>query len=183
MKSGMPIVTFQDVKNRIVTVTTLSLTDLDDLLAYANELIEEDTYVLLSGIPLSRVHEEKYINEAIKLMLEDKKIHLIARIDGKLVSSFEIRRYTLRQSHVGEIGISIAKEFRDSGIGKQCMRILIGEARKMGLRTLVLTCFAINSRAIGLYESFGFRKVGIIPGMFLYKGKYVDEVSMYLPLV
>jgi RimJ/RimL family protein N-acetyltransferase len=178
-----PLATFQDKKHQTVIVTKLVESDADDLLAYANELIAEDTFILLSGLPLTKAYEEIYVQEAIRLMGENKKIHLLARIDGKIVSSFEVRRYMLRKEHVGEVGISVAKQFRDSGIGKKCLQILIENAKKMGLRMLVLTCFAINSRAIGLYESVGFQKSGVIPDMLLYKGNYEDEVKMYLPLV
>lgn len=183
MKSGINIASFEDNKHRTVTVTTLAPSDLDDLLAYANDLIAEDTFVLLSGSPLTRTYEKTYIEEAMKLMTKDEKIHLVARVDGVLVSSFEVRRLRLRKAHVGEIGISVAKPFRESGIGKHCMHILIAEAKKMGLRMLVLTTFADNARALHLYASVGFRKAGVVPGTLLYKGSYADEVTMYLPLV
>ena len=141
-----------------IIVTTLQASDLPDLLAYANNLIDEDTFVLLSGNHLTYEHEKKYVHDAIKAISEKKKIHLIARIDGKLAASFEVRVLPLRKSHAGEIGISVAPEFRGMGVGKKCMKILITEAKKMGLKLLILTCFAINARAIHIYESFGFKK-------------------------
>jgi len=183
MKPGVLISSFTDNKNRTVTVTTITEGDCADLLSYANALIAEDTFVLLSGDPLTKEHEETYVKDTLKLQSEDKKIHCIARCEGKLISSFEVRRYSLRKSHVGEVGISVTKEFRDSGIGKKCMQILIEEAKKIGLRMLVLTCFAMNFRAIGLYTSCGFKQTGVVPGMLFFKGTYVDEVSMCLSLV
>ena len=182
MESGIELTRFTTKQGKVVIVTTLQESDFEDLLRYANDLIDEDTFVLLSGDHLTRKHEKKYVDDAIKAMKEKKKIHLIARIGGKLAASFEVRVLPLRKSHTGEIGISLASTYRDSGIGKKCMEILITEAKKLGLRLLVLTCFAINARAIHVYESFGFKKAGQIPGLLLYKGKYEDEVLMYLPL-
>lgn len=182
MKPGMEIVRFISKQGKEVVVTTLQSSDLDDLLTYANTLIDEDTFILLSEKHLTHAHEKKYVNEAIDLMKKNKKIHLIARVDGVIVSSFEVRMLPLRKSHVGEIGISVDKDYRNSGIGKKCMEILIAEAKKAGLRLLVLTCFAINIRALYMYTSFGFKKAGAIPGLLYYKGKYEDEVMMYLPI-
>ncbi len=183
MESGIEITRFKTKQGIEVIVTTLQDSDLPDLLIYANNLIDEDTFVLLSGNHLTQKHEKKYVDDAIKAMREKKKIHFIARIDGKLAGSFEVRMLPLRKSHAGEIGISLAPAYRDSGIGKKCMEILINEAKKAGLRLLILTCFAINARAIHIYESFGFKKAGVIPGLLYYKGKYEDEIIMHLPLV
>lgn len=182
MEPGIEITRFKTKQGIEVIVTTLQDSDLPDLLAYANNLIDEDTFILLSGNHLTRKHEKKYVSDAIRDMRKKKKIHLIARIDGTLAASFEVRVLPLRKSHAGEIGISLASAYRDSGIGTKCIEILISEAKKVGLRLLILTCFAINTRAIHIYKSFGFKKAGRIPGLLYYKNTYEDEVMMYLPL-
>ncbi len=179
MESGKKVTTFVDNKGRTIQVTTLALSDLNDLLVYANNLIAEDTFVLLSGKPLTKAYERTYVKNAIQLMEKNQKLHYIARCGTQFVGSFEVRRFTLRKSHVGELGISLAPTFRDGGIGKQCVQLVIDQAKKLGLRLLVLTCFASNTRAIHLYESLGFTKVGITPEAFLYKGNYEDELHMY----
>jgi len=182
MKPGTRVTSFTDSKGRTVTVTTLQDSDLEDILIYANNLIDEDTFVLLSGSHLTRAHEKKYIASSLKAMKKNKQIHLVARINNELVALFEVRVLPLRKSHAGEIGISIAPQYRDSGIGKKCMEILIHEAKNIGLRLLVLTCFAINTRALHLYTSFGFQEGGRIPGLLFFKNKYEDEILMYLSL-
>ncbi|MGQ9514640.1 MAG: GNAT family N-acetyltransferase [Thermoproteota archaeon] len=40
---------------------------------------------------------------------------------------------------------------------------LIGEAKKMGPKILILKVFATNSRAIHVYKKVGFEEVGRIP--------------------
>lgn len=182
MEPGIEIARFTTKQGKDVVVTALQESDFTDLLAYANNLIDEDTFVLLSGNHLTEEYEKKYVEDAISAMKQKKKIHLIARIDGKLAASFEVRILPLRKSHAGEIGISLTPAYRDGGIGKQCMEILIDQAKKAGLRLLVLTCFAGNARALHVYRSFGFQDAGRIPGLLYYKGTYEDEVLMYLPL-
>ena len=60
---------------------------------------------------------------------------------------------------------------------------LIAEGKKLGLRLLTLTCFSDNKSAIGLYEKFGFVRVGTIPHSYHYKGSYHGETIMYKELV
>ena len=183
MEPGIKIARFTTIQGKEVIVTTLQESDLPDLLTYANTLIAEDTFMLLSGAPLTEEFEKKYVDDAIDAMHKGKKIHFIARIDGCLAASFEIRILPLRKSHAGEIGISLTKPCRGQGIGKKCMELLIWEAKKAGLRLLTITCFAINTPALHMYKSLGFRKAGRIPGFLYYKGNYEDEVIMYLPLI
>lgn len=182
MEPGTTIATLTTKTGKTVHIRSLGEQDTDLLLSYANALIDEDTFVLLSGDHLTHEHEGEYVEKAVADCRMDKKIHLLAFIDGELASSFEVRRYSLRKSHVGEVGISVTKKFRGDGVGKLCLATLIREAEKMGLTLLVLTCFASNEAAINLYRSVGFCESGRTPGMLLYKGKYEDEISMYKPL-
>lgn len=182
MEPGKTIATLTTKSGKSVHIRSLSTKDADILLSYANALIDEDTFVLLSGDHLTKSHEDDYVAKAVEDVKADKKIHLLAFIDGELASSFEVRRYTLRKSHVGEVGISVTKKFRGDGVGKLCLTTLIKEAEKLGLRLLVLTCFASNETASNLYRSVGFLECGRTPGVLLFKGKYEDEVHMYKPL-
>ncbi len=63
------------------------------------------------------------------------------------------------------------------------MKSLIDEARSLGLRLLTLSCFENNAPALHVYEKLGFQKAGIIPEAISYKGKYINEIHMYLPLL
>ena len=76
------------------------------------------------------------------------------------------------------VGIVIRKDFRELGIGTAMMRVLIEQAKEMGLRVLTLTAFASNKRAIHVYEKVGFLQTGLIPKKLLKQGKYIDEVIM-----
>lgn len=182
MEPGTEIERFTTKQGKEVIVTTLQESDVPDVHTYANNLIDEDTFVLLSGRHLTYPHEKKYVADSIRSMRKKKQIHLVARIGGNLAALFEVRILPLRKSHVGEVGISVARKFRNEGIGKKCTELLISEAKKMGLKMLVLTCFAKNDRAIHMYKSLGFLECGRVPEMLLYKGTYEDEIIMYLPL-
>jgi RimJ/RimL family protein N-acetyltransferase len=182
MKLGQVVKTFTSKKGHKVVIRYIKREDLDDLTDYANNLIREDTYVGLSGDLVTREHELKYLEDSIKKIEKGEKIHLVVEVNGAFVGVSEIRRYDRRSQHVGEIGISIGKQFREEGIGTLFLQTLIDEGKKLGLSLLVLNCFECNSLAIHVYEKLGFKKAGIIPEMYKYKNKFVGEIKMYLPL-
>lgn len=182
MQLGKTIKTFTTKKGNQVLIRTLKWEDLDDLLTYINGLAAEDTFVQMSGREVSRDEEIKYLSDAIVKMEQNKKIHLVVEVNGKFAGSAEIRRHDLRKSHVGDIGISVVKPYRQEGIGTVFLQTLIAEGRKLGLTLLTLTCFENNEPALHVYEKLGFKRVGVTPGALHYQGKYLGEVLMCLPL-
>jgi RimJ/RimL family protein N-acetyltransferase len=60
----------------------------------------------------------------------------------------------------GEIGMCVAREWRDRGVGSALVAAAIAWARERGLHKLSLGVFADNERAISLYRKFGFVEEG-----------------------
>ncbi len=183
MEFGKVIKTFTSKKGNTVVFRYLREDDLDAMLAYANALIAEDTFIGLYGEPLSREEEKKHLDETIEGMKKGDKIVVVAEINGVYAGSGDLRRETIRRKkHGANIGISLLKEYREEGIGTLLLKVLIDEARTMGLRLLTLTCFENNDRALHVYEKLGFKQVGLVPEACFYKDKYIGEVVMYLRL-
>jgi RimJ/RimL family protein N-acetyltransferase len=180
-KPGQLIYKFKSKKNRQVIIRVVRKSDLNDLLMYANSLVEDEAFVMLNQ-KLSRDEQIKYLNDSLQKVKHNQKIHLVVEVDNHFAGSVEARILEKRKSHVGEVGISLHRDFRDEGIGYICLSVLINEARKFGLRLLYLHCFENNDRAIHLYEKIGFKKSGVIPGMYEYKNNYIGDVTFYLPL-
>ncbi|MCX6792041.1 MAG: GNAT family N-acetyltransferase [Candidatus Gottesmanbacteria bacterium] len=183
MKLGTVIKTFNSNKGNTIVLRYPKEDDLDAMLVFANELIAEDTFILLSGKPLTKEEEKKFLDDLLESIRKGETASLYAFCDGKLIGSASVRREKYRKSHVGIPGIAIIKQYREEGIGLILFNELIEQSKKMGLRLLTLECFEGNNRALHMYEQFGFRRVGVIPEAVLYKGKYIGEVVMYLPLV
>lgn len=62
-----------------------------------------------------------------------------------------------RQSHWGNLAVSVLAPWRRRGVGRALMNALLEWARGVdGLRRLSLEVFATNAPAIRLYESLGF---------------------------
>lgn len=182
MNSGQIIKTWVTKKGNHATIRVVKQTDFEVLFKYANDLIAEDTFVMLSGKPLTLEEEQKYFNDVLQKVEVNNKIHFVVEVEGKFAGSCDVRFLEKRQSHVGEVGISLAPDFREEGIGTVCLECLIKESRSLNLKLLTLNCFEINARAIHVYEKVGFQKVGVVPEMYFYKNQYVGQVIMFLKL-
>lgn len=181
MKPGQIIKTFTSKKGNEVVIRYPKWEDLDDLVTFANNLVTEDTFIMLNK-QITKDEESTWLSDTISKIEEGKKIHLVAVVNGKFAGNCEIRIRDKKQTHVGEIGISVASSFRQEGIGYQLLSKLIEEGKKKGLKLLILHCFENNDRALHLYEKMGFKRSGLVPGVYAHKGDYIGEVTLYLPL-
>ena len=150
-----------------------------------NEKIEVPVAAAPQAAPVVKTKEEeqKFLNDLLKSIRKRETVSLYAFSDGKMIGSTSVRREEYRNSHMGVPGIAVLQQFRNEGIGFVLFKEMIEESKKMGLRLLVLHCFEGNDRALRMYEQFGFRRIGVIPEAALFKGTYIGEVIMYLPLV
>ncbi|MEK9143616.1 MAG: GNAT family N-acetyltransferase [Patescibacteria group bacterium] len=181
MNPGHIIKTFKSKKGNGVIIRYPKWEDLDAVTEYVNTLIEEDTFLML---PEKQTHtsEASWMAKTFDDIENNKKIHIVAEVNGQYAGNCEIRIHERHQAHVGDIGISIATQYREEGIGYQLLSMLIEEGKKAGLKLLILHCFENNDRALHLYEKLGFTRSGLVPGVYAYKGSFIGEVTLYLPI-
>jgi ribosomal protein S18 acetylase RimI-like enzyme len=85
--------------------------------------------------------------------------------------------------HVLEIkALAVSPDHRRRGLGTALMHAAIAEARAAGARRLNLRVLAHNADARALYARCGFEVDGVLRGMFLLDGSYIDDVRMTLEL-
>ena len=175
------------------TILKTNLNDLDILLRYPkkedaklmrdyiNILSKEKTYITWQGEKLKLKDEEKYLNDQLKRIKNKETVQLLLFINNKLsgISSIDLGKRI--QSHIGNFGISIAKEYRSKGLGRLLMRKVLDQAMLniKDLKIITLEVFAENTKAIPMYKSFGFKEYGKLPDGNKYKDKFVDDVLMY----
>ena len=68
------------------------------------------------------------------------------------------------------------------GVGSAMLEKLIEFAESIGIEIINLEVRCDNSRAIQLYEKYGFRCLGTSPAFFKIGDKYIDFELMYLDL-
>ena len=183
MGPGTLIKICKSKKGKDVIIRTVKRSDLEGLQKFANDLIDEDTFIMLSGKKITFAEEKKYLDGVFQQIKKKQKIYLVATVDGQIAGTTDLRRQERRENHVGEMGISLAPEFRGEGIGTVLFKTLINQARKMGLKLLYLHCFETNKVARAMYEKLGFKYAGVVPGMIFFKNKYIGQITYYLPLV
>ena len=84
-----------------------------------------------------------------------------------------------RCRHVGSLGMMVHKDYQGQGIGAALLQSVLDLADNwLMLLRVELEVFADNSRAIGLYERFGFEREGLRRMGAARNGVYVDEVYM-----
>ena len=99
----------------------------------------------------------------------------------KLVGEFGVAqvRPHMKYRHRAGMGISVLKDYWGCGLGSYLMQLAIDQTRANGFEQLELGVFSDNTRAIHLYEKFGFERCGIQPRAFKLKdGTYRDEIIM-----
>jgi len=168
--------------NREVLLRPPRKDDADGLLRFINELVGEETYILIEK-RVSRKEEIAYLDERLKEMREKRGFNLLAVYRGRILANGNVSRGIGRQSHVGDLGVSVVKDFRDEELGSLIMMELLGLAKRwLGLKLISLGCFENNARALHVYRKAGFAEAGKIPKAIFYKGEYLADVMMCLDL-
>ncbi len=105
--------------------------------------------------------------------------HLVAVIDGKVIGSLGLNRLDGRRGHAGVIGMAVHDDYAGRGAGTALMAAAVEQAdRWLALRRLELFVWTDNTRAIALYERFGFEREGLMRSYAWRDGEYVDAISM-----
>lgn len=103
--------------------------------------------------------------------------------DGdKIIGTYSLRRnhYGLG-SHVANAAYMTHKDYRGQGIAKAMCLHSLAEAKKQGCRAMQFNyVVSTNTGAVKLWESLGFKIIGISPGSFKHsKLGYVDTYIMH----
>lgn len=158
--------------------------DVEQLRDFINELAEEDTYIPFSpGDNMTLEDEEEFLKSNLEKDARRNGSFIVAEIDGQIVGTTDIRIHELgrkRSQHVAVFGISVLSAYRGEGVGNELMTLALEHAETFleNIRLLRLTVFGDNMNAIALYNKHGFEEAGRVPGVYLRKGKYSDEVTM-----
>jgi RimJ/RimL family protein N-acetyltransferase len=166
-------VTLKD--GRIAVLRAPDFHDLDALLAFINELVDEQAQIIRTTKP-SRDEEAEWLGGRLAAIEKGNLVALVAEVNGRLIANSEVEQRTQfpEMSHVGVLGIAILKDARGVGLGTALMESLIQLARQMKLKIVILDTFATNTIAQRLYRKIGFVEVGKIPKGIHRNGSYTD---------
>lgn len=127
---------------------------------------------------LPHAYDDKTVADYIGRSEQDMDRIYVAFAGEKIVAYFFLWEIG---SPNGLLGIGIADAYQNQGLGTQMMRILIEDAKALGLNGMELTTVLDNARAFHLYEKVGFhyvRDVDNVAG----DGRVVRERMMFYPI-
>jgi RimJ/RimL family protein N-acetyltransferase len=109
-------------------------------------------------------------------------LYLVAVVDDLVVGFCDFANGHLRRTaHSGMLALFVAQDWRNAGIGRLLLQVLLDWATANPLiEKVTLAVFSTNERAIALYRKLGFQQEGYCPrDMKLGPGEYIDSVLMY----
>jgi RimJ/RimL family protein N-acetyltransferase len=102
---------------------------------------------------------------------------LIAHIDGNYAGHLSLQpEEWMASRHVAKLGIIVANDSRDVGVGRSLLMCAEEAALNEGYSKITLSTFASNDSARHLYEATGYRLVGTRREHFKMPKGYIDEV-------
>lgn len=128
--------------------------DAPALLRYLADLKAEMLDVVSNDLNPTLQQEEEWISGANKTGAV-----LVAKYDGEIIGLLDIRRgERASRAHAAGFGMSVAKAWRQRGIGRRLLEAAIAEAKTWpGFCRLELEVVPWNAPAIALYEKLGFK--------------------------
>lgn len=84
-----------------------------------------------------------------------------------------------RQAHRVQLAISVDKEYQNIGIGRKLLENALLQCKENAISIIELSVYEENKRAIHLYESIGFERIGLLKKAYkLDENIYSNEVFM-----
>ena len=104
---------------------------------------------------------------------------LVAVIDGKVIGCLGLERFEGRRSHAGQFGVAVHDAYVGRGAGTALLAAALDLADNwLNLKRVELSVYADNTRAIALYQRFGFEREGLQRAYSWRNGAYADSLTM-----
>ena len=142
-------------------IRPLEASDEDRLLEFFVALPEADRYYLKDEVTSPEV-----VHRWVRDLNYDRALPLVALVDGRIVAeAVLVRRRGSARSHVGELRLTVAADYRNRGLGTSLMRQLCDIADDAGLERVMIEIVADEeAEALKAAEWMGFLRIGTIEG-------------------
>jgi len=131
---------------------------------------------LYTDARISKKAQEKWYKNRY---LKDKTYLIFIVLDNKSPVAYGQITHIDRINRFCEVGFCIAPESQGKGYGKIRIKKIVDYAiKKLKMHRVYLEVFAVNQRAIKLYERCGFKKEGILQDKIFKHKKFHDVVVM-----
>lgn len=176
MKNTLKAIHISD--NNKLIISKAAVDDAPRIVDFLNKVGGESDFLTfgLNAFPFSVEEEKEIILECLEKNL---CLMLVAKVDDEVVSQLFLQRSAnVRLMHLGDIAVSVGKEYWGKSIGKHMMLTAIEWAKNNGVTKLQLQVRSDNARAIQLYEKLGFVIEGKLTRAIRVNNVYFDDYIM-----
>lgn len=165
------------LSNDIIALRPLEPTDLDILYRWEND--SELWTVSDTPAPYSRKALWDYLETNNGDIYSQRQLRLMITLadGGTPVGTIDFLNFDPFNNRA-ELGLLVAKEYRGKGLGRQALELLTVYARDhIGLRQLYVYIGLDNERCLELFESYGYRRVGVLHS-WVKRGRDYRDVAL-----
>ena len=170
------------MRNEIIALRPLEPTDLDTLYDWENDSalwVVSDTVA-----PYSRAALWQYLESYTGDIYAQRQLRLMITLasDGTPVGTIDFLNFDPVNNRA-ELGLFIDSGHRGLGLGRRSLELLTAYAREhVGLRQLYVYISLDNEVCLNLFDSFGYRRVGVIQSWVKRGNTYRDVVLLQMIL-
>lgn len=162
-------------------IEKLQPADAEELVQYTKRIGGESDNLSFGaeGFPVSIEREREQIQSALD---SGYSVRLAAKKSEKIIGDCSISGLSRRFSHRGELGLTVAREYWNRGIGSALLRKALDLAKnELNLEVISLEVRSDNAAAIHLYKKFGFQYMGTYEKYFKIGTDYfsADFMNLY----
>jgi L-amino acid N-acyltransferase YncA len=132
------------------------------------------------GIDDSGTPEPEDLHARRKNLRSHRLPHLVATSSGEVVGYAYVVLFRKRPAYrfTAKHSIYVHHAHQGRGVGRLLMQELIDSCAASGFRQMIGYIAADNTASLALHEKFGFRKVGLLPGVAYRYGRWADTVMV-----
>lgn len=164
---------FRTRDGRPFTIRPVRPEDAPDLYAIASRPEVARTLMLHPAMELAQT--KQFMEES-----PPGRHYLVAEIDGRAAGAVTMDQFQRpRLQHMADLGIMVAPEFWNLGVGRSLMDVALEIADDwLNLRRVELNVYSHNQAAIHLYERCGFEVEGLCRRWIFGEGRWLDSLLM-----
>lgn len=126
--------------------------------------------------------EETLTAEQAEQFFASQSFTAVAEDNGVIAGLYILHPNNVgRCGHIANASYAVRRELRGKQIGRELVSHSLRKCAELGFRILQFNAVVSDNKpALALYESLGFRQLGVIPGGFRKKdGSYADIIPHY----
>ena len=132
------------------------------------------------GVDDSGTPEPEDLRDRRKNLRNHRLPHLAASHGGEVVGYAYVVLFRKRPAYRYAVkhSIYVHREHVGRGVGRLLMQELIDVCAATGFRQMIGYIDADNTASLAIHEKFGFRRVGLLPGVAYRYGRWADTVMV-----